>query len=51
MKGIHQKVAIIDDRICWEGSLNILSFANSRELMRRFESRIEAQAIWDNLRF
>ncbi|MBX9939677.1 MAG: hypothetical protein K2Y32_10505 [Candidatus Obscuribacterales bacterium] len=51
MKGIHQKVAIIDDNICWEGSLNILSFANSKELMRRFESRFEAQAIWDNLRF
>jgi hypothetical protein len=51
MKGIHQKVAIIDDKICWEGSLNILSFANSKELMRRFESRIEAQAIWHNLRF
>lgn len=51
IKGIHQKVAIIDDNICWEGSLNILSFANSKELMRRFQSRIEAQAIWHNLRF
>ncbi len=33
---IHEKVAIIDRTILWEGSLNILSQRNSREMMRRF---------------
>lgn len=32
---IHEKVAIIDRKILWEGSLNILSQRNSREMMRR----------------
>jgi len=31
----HRKLAIIDDRILWEGSLNMLSHSNSREIMRR----------------
>ena len=34
----HRKVAVIDNRILWEGSLNILSQHNSREIMRRIES-------------
>ena len=33
----HRKLAIIDRKILWEGSLNILSFSNSREIMRRIE--------------
>lgn len=33
----HRKLAIIDSNILWEGSLNILSFSNSREIMRRIE--------------
>jgi phosphatidylserine/phosphatidylglycerophosphate/cardiolipin synthase-like enzyme len=32
---IHEKVAIIDREILWEGSLNILSQRTSREIMRR----------------
>lgn len=36
----HRKFAIIDDQILWEGSLNILSHKNSRELMRRTESKV-----------
>ena len=32
---IHQKVAIIDREILWEGSLNILSHRASQEMMRR----------------
>jgi len=32
---IHQKVAIIDREILWEGSLNILSHRSSNEMMRR----------------
>jgi phosphatidylserine/phosphatidylglycerophosphate/cardiolipin synthase-like enzyme len=38
LKGYHhRKLAIIDNNILWEGSLNILSFSNSREIMRRIE--------------
>lgn len=33
----HRKLAIIDRNILWEGSLNILSQAKSREYMRRLE--------------
>jgi phosphatidylserine/phosphatidylglycerophosphate/cardiolipin synthase-like enzyme len=36
---IHEKAAIIDQKISWEGSLNILSQRNSREIMRRFEDK------------
>lgn len=32
---IHEKVAIIDRKILWEGSLNILSQRTSKEMMRR----------------
>lgn len=35
----HRKIAIIDNRITWEGSLNILSQNNSLEVMRRIKSR------------
>lgn len=31
----HRKLAIIDDEILWEGSLNILSQGDSCEVMRR----------------
>ena len=33
----HRKLAIIDNEILWEGSLNILLQAKSREFMRRLE--------------
>ncbi|MBU6389169.1 hypothetical protein KGQ71_01500 [Patescibacteria group bacterium] len=36
---IHEKVAIIDQEILWEGSLNILSQRTSREMMRRVSDR------------
>ena len=35
----HRKLAMIDNSILWEGSLNILSHSNSREIMRRTSSR------------
>jgi phosphatidylserine/phosphatidylglycerophosphate/cardiolipin synthase-like enzyme len=38
-EGIHQKFAVIDHRIIWYGSLNILSFGGSEESMMRLESR------------
>lgn len=34
---LHRKLALIDRKILWEGSLNILSQWNSQEIMRRFE--------------
>ena len=33
----HRKLAIIDRKVLWEGSLNILSQIRSREIMRRLE--------------
>ena len=36
---IHQKLAIVDDRICWKGTLNILSFNDTSEEMTRYFSR------------
>lgn len=35
----HRKLAIIDRTITWEGSLNILSQCNSKEIMRRIASK------------
>lgn len=34
----HRKLAILDRKVLWEGSLNILSQNKSREIMRRIES-------------
>lgn len=34
----HRKLALLDRRIIWEGSLNILSQNYSKEIMRRIES-------------
>ena len=46
--GHHRKLAIIDNDILWEGSLNILSQNDSCELMRRINSAI---AVKEMLRF
>lgn len=43
-KDIHAKLAVVDDEILWEGSLNILSHANSKEHMRRWKSEAETRA-------
>ncbi|MCM8787961.1 MAG: AAA domain-containing protein [Candidatus Omnitrophica bacterium] len=40
---IHQKLAIIDRNILWEGSLNILSYRDTHEEMRRFEGKETSQ--------
>ena len=37
--GLHRKLAIIHQKILWEGSLNILSQNKSIEIMRRVVSR------------
>lgn len=35
----HRKLAILDRKVLWEGSLNILSQTHSREIMRRIDSK------------
>lgn len=35
----HRKLAMIDDYILWEGSLNMLSQNGSKEVMRRIDSQ------------
>lgn len=46
---IHEKVAIIDRKVLWEGSLNILSQRNSREMMRRLSDKVSAKQIMAHL--
>lgn len=48
--GHHRKLAIIDRRVLWEGSLNILSQNSSCEVMRRIDSRTLAQQMIDFIR-
>ena len=37
---IHQKFVVIDDRLVWYGSINLLSYGKkSEESIMRFESR------------
>lgn len=43
--GHHRKLAIIDSEVIWEGSLNILSFSDSCEIMRRIVSPTEAEIL------
>jgi len=40
---VHEKLAIIDREILWEGSLNILSQRQSREMMRRISDEAMTQ--------
>ncbi len=46
--GHHRKLAILDRKILYEGSLNILSQNNSCEVMRRIES---VQLAWQMAKF
>lgn len=46
---IHAKVAIIDREILWEGSLNILSQRESKEMMRRTADEDIAMQIMSHL--
>ena len=36
--GMHEKVGVLDNKVLWHGSLNILSHNDTRESMLRFES-------------
>lgn len=47
----HRKLAILDRKVLWEGSLNILSQNNSREIMRRIDSKEFAIEMFDFLQF
>ncbi len=49
--GHHRKLALIDRKISWEGSLNILSQFQSREFMRRIESRELAKELFEFLQY
>ncbi len=44
----HRKMAILDRKVLWEGSLNILSQTRSREIMRRID---DEQTTIDTLNF
>lgn len=46
---IHAKTAIIDREILWEGSLNILSQRESKEMMRRIADKDSAKQIMSYL--
>lgn len=46
---IHQKVAIIDRRVLWEGSLNILSHRASNEMMRRMDDKDLSMQVLNHL--
>lgn len=48
-RNMHQKVAILDNAIVWEGSLNILSHRDTGEQMRRFEGESGIEEIIRNL--
>jgi phosphatidylserine/phosphatidylglycerophosphate/cardiolipin synthase-like enzyme len=49
--GHHRKLAMIDRKVLWEGSLNILSQSHSREFMRRIDSRSLTEELFKFLRF
>jgi len=46
----HRKLAILDRKVLWEGSLNILSQSYSRELMRRTASEKSALEMFNFLK-
>jgi len=47
----HRKVAMIDKSILWEGSLNILSQNNSKEIMRRTAGKRSASSMYTFLNY
>ena len=46
----HRKLAILDRKILYEGSLNILSQTRSREIMRRIQSKQLAMQLFNFLK-
>ncbi len=49
--GHHRKLAMIDRKLLWEGSLNILSQTHSREFMRRIESTELTEELFKFLKY
>ncbi len=47
----HRKLALIDQGVLWEGSLNILSQTKSREIMRRIIDPTTAQEMYNFLNY
>lgn len=47
---VHRKIAVIDRKIVWEGSLNILSQRDSKESMRRFDGEETANQVMSFLK-
>ncbi len=47
----HRKLAIIDRKVVWKGSLNILSQTHSREFMEREENKEKAEALFKFLKY
>ena len=47
----YRKLAIIDRRVLWEGSLNILSQTKSKEIMRRLDGGGFARDMFNFLNF
>jgi DNA-binding XRE family transcriptional regulator len=43
--GDHEKFVLVDENIFWAGSLNLLSWFDTREWLRRAESRADVQAM------
>lgn len=50
-EGHHRKLAMIDQKLLWEGSLNILSQTHSREFMRRIESQKLTEEMFKFLKY
>ena len=50
-EGIHQKFSIIDERVVWYGSVNLLSFGASQESMMRIISGSVARALKTSMEF
>lgn len=46
---VHQKFAVIDQRVVWYGSINLLSYGRSEENMMRFENREIAEELLSDL--
>ncbi len=46
---IHQKFAIIDNKISWYGSINLLSFGYSEESVMRLESTSIAHELAESI--
>jgi len=47
----YRKIAMIDRKIVWKGSLNILSHRNSREFMEREEDAQKVKALFPFLKY